>query len=607
MRRKAIDMPRIVRLCRALTICTLAALHPATATEGGPRSAYADRDWRNIRNGHEIPSAGYCDQPYVVTTKDGNWLCTLTTGAGVEGQGGQHVAATISTDKGRTWSPLIDIEPATGPEASWAMPLLTPFGRVYVFYSYNGDRIHTLGDKQDIRADMLGWYCYRYSEDHGRTWSAQRYRLPLRETAVDRTNDWNGKVQIFWGIGKPIVARKQAFFGFTKVGKYMLENSEGWFFASDNILTERNPELLHWEMLPEGDHGVRNPDMGSVQEEHNLVPMSRNSLYCIYRTTQGYPCESYSRDGGKTWSLPEFVRYASGDRRIKTPRACPRIWKTKNRKYLLWFHNHSGRDFQDRNPAWLCGGIEANGRIQWSQPEIVLYDPGDDRGQEEAIRDVRISYPDLIEERGKYWITETQKETARVHAIDPALLKGLWKQGKRRAVARDGCILSIGDRDISPKPPRIDLPDWTSAAGFTIEFWFETGDLTNAIPLLEAEGAASGGISLALTAGKAIRLELSDGSVTAHADSDPLDGSKGQLHHVVAIVDNGPKIALFLVDGLLSDGGDSRQFGWTRYPAAFTGAAQRLSLNASGHVRHLRVYNRPLRTSEAVSNYRAGL
>ena len=136
-----------------------------------------ESDPRNIRTGSVIPDEGYCDQPYVVVTKQGHWLCTFTTGRGREGQGGQHVVASISTDQGKTWSqPPIDIEPADGPEASWVMPLITPEGRVYAFYDYNGDRISTLGEKKNIRADMLGWYVYKYSDDEGRTWSKKRYR-----------------------------------------------------------------------------------------------------------------------------------------------------------------------------------------------------------------------------------------------------------------------------------------------------------------------------------------------------------------------------------------------------------------------------------------------
>lgn len=78
-------------------------------------------DWRNIAAGTVIPDESYADQPYVVITNDGNWLCVLTTGKGIEGQGGQHIVSTISRDKGKTWSDLTDIEPADGPEASWVI------------------------------------------------------------------------------------------------------------------------------------------------------------------------------------------------------------------------------------------------------------------------------------------------------------------------------------------------------------------------------------------------------------------------------------------------------------------------------------------------------
>ena len=47
----------------------------------------------------------------------------MTTGKGREGQQGQHVFSTRSLDRGWTWTPLADVEPADGPEASWAVRL----------------------------------------------------------------------------------------------------------------------------------------------------------------------------------------------------------------------------------------------------------------------------------------------------------------------------------------------------------------------------------------------------------------------------------------------------------------------------------------------------
>ncbi len=578
-----------------LTALVLAAL--ASACTVGPRV-----DLRNIRHGSVIPDEGYCDQPYVVITRDGNWLCTFTTGKGIEGQKGQHVVASISADKGRTWSsPPIDIEPADGPEASWVMPLITPSGRVYAFYDYNGDRVDTLGTKKGIRADMLGWYVYKYSDDNGRTWSEKRYRLPVRETACDRTNDWQGKVHILWGIGKPVVVGQSVFFGFTKLGKYMLDQGEGWFFRSDNILTQPDVEKIDWQMLPEGDHGIRAPEFGSVQEEHNLVGLSDGSLYCIYRTTTGYPCHVYSRDGGRTWTRPVYAVYTPGGRRIKQCRACPRLWKTSSGKYLLWFHNHNGKDFLGRNPAWVTGGVEKDGHIHWSQPEILLWDPDPK---------TRMSYPDLIEQDGRCWVTETQKEIARVHQVDPSLFEGLWSQGQAAKVTRRGLILDQAPARPSDRAKPVRLDSLAEGSGFTIDMWIQLDDLTPGQVILDRRNDAGSGMRLMVTPAGTIGLELSDGEKHQSVwDTDPGVVKAGQLHHVVAIVEGGPRIIMFLVDGVLCDGGENRQYGWGRIDPALTDLGGTLPLQVApslkGTIKRLRLYDRALRVSEAVSNYHA--
>ncbi len=74
-------------------------------------------DTRDIATGYVIPDEGYCDQPYVVITQDGNWLCLLTTAGGHEGAANSHVVSTISADQGRTWSELVELEPVEGEPA----------------------------------------------------------------------------------------------------------------------------------------------------------------------------------------------------------------------------------------------------------------------------------------------------------------------------------------------------------------------------------------------------------------------------------------------------------------------------------------------------------
>jgi len=550
-------------------------------------------DPRNIKTGRRIPNENYCDQPYVVVTKQGHWLCTLTTGGGHEGQGGQHVVSTISTDQGTTWSPLADIEPATGPEASWVVPLVTPGGRVYAFYSYNGDNVRTLNGKK-IRVDMLGWYCYRYSDDGGRTWSKGRHRLPMRVTACDRANQWKGKVQVFWGICKPLAHDGGVTFAFTKLGKYMLDNGEGWLYHSPNILTEPDVAKLRWELLPDGEHGIRAPEFGSVQEEHNLVVLGDGTLYCVYRTTTGYPCVSRSLDKGHTWSKPVHMTYAPGGRRLKNPRACPKLWKCANGKYLFWFHNHSGRDFRDRNPVWLSGGVGRDGHIHWSQPEILLYD--DDPA-------VRMSYPDLIEQDGRTWVAETQKTVARVHEIDKTLLDGLWGQGTAKEVAKEGLLLEAADGEEATLPRPLNLAE---TGGVSLDLWLRLDDLAAGHVLFDSRDADGKGIALTTSDAGTLRIDLSDGTTKASWDTDRGVLQAGRPHHVVAIVDAGPRIITFVVDGVLCDGGEQRQFGWGRWKGGLGDVSGTGTLKLAPTLKHLRVYGRYLRTSEAVANFHAG-
>ena len=107
---------RSTRICRGQRCSWQAGSRCRAASRPSPSSpAAAVPDPRHISNGWNIPSEGYADQPYIVKTDDGAWLCVMTTGAGVEGAGGQHVVSMRSTDQGRTWEKIVPIEPADGP------------------------------------------------------------------------------------------------------------------------------------------------------------------------------------------------------------------------------------------------------------------------------------------------------------------------------------------------------------------------------------------------------------------------------------------------------------------------------------------------------------
>ena len=83
--------------------------------------------------------------------------------------------------------------------------------------------------------------------------------------------------------------------------------------------------------------------------------------------------------------------------------------------------------------------------------------------------------------------------------------------------------------------------------------------------LLDNRTADGQGFCLQTTASGAVEIVLNDGRTENRWACDPGVLAAGALHHVVVIVDGGPKIITFIVDGQLNDGGDARQFGWGRF------------------------------------------
>ncbi|MBI1353776.1 MAG: hypothetical protein GC160_05470 [Acidobacteria bacterium] len=590
-------------------------------------------DPRNIRNGLEIPNEGYADQPYILKTDDGAWLCVLTTGPGAEGQGGQHIITTRSTDQGRTWSEPVSVEPSDGPEASYAVSLKVPSGRIYVFYNHNTDNLRQVqGDdgKPVRRVDSQGHFVFKYSDDHGRSWSARRYEIPQEDFQIDLRNPYQGKIKFFWTVGQAFAHDGAGYVPLHKVGGFgegFFTSNEGVLLRSDNILSERDPAKIRWDTLPDGDIGIRAPAGGGpIAAEHSFSELSDGSLFVVFRTIDGYSACSYSRDNGRSWEPSQYMQYADG-RRMKHPRAANFAWKLSNGKFLYWFHNHGGRfilehpqrrsmAYQDRNPVWFSAGEEIdgpNGRVlRWSQPEIGLYD--DDPW-------IRMSYPDMVEEDGKVFLTETQKDLARVHEIPADLLEGLWGQFTNAQAPREGLLVELPERGgTMPKEfPAPKLPDFTARsrradhgaedlrAGFSIDLWLEPRSVEAGQALVDNRAENGQGFALVTAADGALELILNDGRSESRWESEPGSLVAGRRTHVAAVVDGGPKIITFIVDGILQDGRDFRQFGWGRFSPNFRSAAGSEVVRVAPDVRGLRLFGRALRTSEAVGAWRAGL
>jgi hypothetical protein len=590
----------------------------------------AEIDQRHLEAGWVMASGGYFDQPYVVRTADGAWLCVVTTCPTREGAAGQRIVAARSLDRGRTWSPWVDIEPADGPLASWGMPYRAPSGRIYVFYTYNTSNLQRVitdpgYENLATRVDTLGDMMLKYSDDHGLTWSTRRYPVPIRPFAIDRENPYGGKIQFWWGVGKPIESQGAVYLGFSKVGRFgagFMARSEGAFLRSDNLMTENNPDLLRWQTLPEGEIGLR-PVLGDVADEHNLVPLSDGSLFCTYRTTAGHPCHAYSWDGGRTWTPPAHMTYGPGGRFVKHPRAANFVKRFRNGKYLYWYHNNGLGAYAfsarvlgaNRNPVFLLGGEEREGHIHWSEPELVLYCPD----MTEAM-----SYPDFIEEDdGRVYFTETQKTIARVHALEPRILQALWAPETilgpvpgataelRQATARSLPSFPLPNLDLRENHRRPAGPTRRENGAFTLEFVVRFDSFDPHQRLLDGLRADGSGLAVTLTPRKTLRIELNDGRCASAWECDPGTLLVGRTHHVVVTVDGGPNLISWIIDGQFQDGGAHRDFGWGLVHPDLRliplPPSVALAPDLIGELALFRAYDRALLTAEARANQRAEL
>ncbi|HOP10534.1 MAG TPA: sialidase family protein [Oscillospiraceae bacterium] len=577
-------------------------------------------DSRNIKNGFEIPREGYSDQPYLLKMPDGAWLMCITTGKGHEGQNGQHVVTARSFDRGKTWIDVADVESADNPESSYAVMHLTAYGRVYCFYNYNKDNLrYVLADDPPFpggtwaRADSQGYFVFKYSDDCGKTWSDKFYEIPIRKFAVDYANHYGGDIMLFWNVGKPFITHGGVAVSLYKIGRngyQAFTNTEGVLLFSANLETEKDPEKLTWETLPDGDVGIRTPrDVSHVSEEHSYVVLSDGTIFVVFRTVSSYSYCAYSHDGGHTFTEPERMRYADG-RFIHHPRAANFVWKCKNGKYLYWFHNNRYDDYSNRNPVWISGAVEYKAedgmRLKFSQPEILLYD--------EDIHSI-ISYPDMIEDipvesgESEYYISETQKYFARLHKIDKSLIEGLWAQFEDDVPADTGIPVEKSLPPIKPLGERAHFSDsfgtQNNEVAFALRFDFTVPE-KDEILFSNMDDTGKGLKAVYNSATTRIEFTMGDGHCISRFDSEKNILKPGMSHNVAIIVDGGPHVIEFVIDGLLCMP-DDRMFGFGRFNQYTQDINGKETLETGTCINNLKFYDGLLRISDAIRLQQAKL
>jgi hypothetical protein len=238
---------------------------------------------------------------------------------------------------------------------------------------------------------------------------------------------------------------------------------------------------------------------------------------------------------------------------------------------------------------------------------------------------IRYSYPDMIEQDDRIYITETNKYMARVHKIDPKFLKKIFNFSNTQSVADEGLLVDITRTGKNPAKIEIhSLPKFllrnldafdysvmNTRNGITLDFCVNLTSLRPGQNLLDNRTSCGRGFCITVGEQENIRLTMNDGLSESCWSSEPGVLRQDHLHHISVIIDSGPKIITALVDGKFCDGGDDRQFGWGRFSSELRhiNGSEELVVgkDVDGCITTLRIYNRALMSTEAVGNYRATL
>lgn len=351
-------------------------------------------------------------------------LLALWTQSSVEGKGDNHLVIARSSDAINWSAPeyLVGAKYGKGGlQASWGFPIITEKGRIYIFYTKEVE----ISDNSPQISGTMG--CI-YSDDNGHSWSSPE-EIEMPRSKYDNPNEKYPKNWIVWQ--KPIKDSEDKWIaGYTLWTSNKVVNSEkNWvntdsrcyFMRFININENPLPENIKIEWYPENDKGleVQNPVYPhmSVAQEPAVVLLPDGRLFTIMRNMTGFIYYSVSTDNGKTWDNPKMLKYSDDGEGIKHPMSpCP-LYKLRNGKFILIFHNNDGKRFRYdqadkdweinvanviRNPTFYAIGeykADAKQPIWFSEPMEIL-NTGDVAVPPKMTAEIG-TYPSITEFQGK--------------------------------------------------------------------------------------------------------------------------------------------------------------------------------------------------------------
>lgn len=570
-----------------------------------------NNDSRFINNGIEIPTAGgYADQPSLVVLSDGTLVCATTTGTGEEGAQGQYVSVMRSVDGGESWSEGTPVE-ALEWESAYAVLVTDRFDRIYCLYNYNLDH-YKKGEFEAHRFDMGGTYCMRYSDDKGISWS-ERIIVDVGITDIDTEYPFFPKAgggkqyRFMWNVARPFIDGDDLYVMVGKPflgvkGQYDFETSRGVLLVAKGIVNDPHTPFV---TLPEGRRELLPRGNDRITEEHCAVKLSDGTIFCTSRTEKGYPLVFKSHNDGKSFTEGYIPRHVGG-LSVKQPRAANFIWKLKSGKFLYWFHNVGNMGYDFRNPVWCAPAFEADTKdgkeLVYGQPEILFYHPTGDR--------LSISYPDLAEYNGKWLITETQKQIARIHTVSERLQNALLTQDTVCARLDGISMATLKESGVPAQKYSVvdhfDRSEWKRIVENGGTTWLFEGVFKVGDTVISAFDKRRGGFKVTVN---------DDGTLLCYASGEAanftVEGSinvcDGKKHHVAWITDACACVSYLVIDGIFDNGGDKLECGWrfVPYQLSFISAVKEISFSES--IDNVRLIPNAVLTSDAIGDWRATL
>jgi hypothetical protein len=296
---------------------------------------------------------------------DGSLMAVWTQAWHLPDQGNiNHIVFSASEDEGVTWSrPTWVAGPRDRDDpthmASWAFPMVSRSGRIYVVWNQN--------------KDLKGWILFHtgtmagcYSDDYGRTWSEPQ-DIPMPDSPYD---DPEGKIPPEWIVWqRPMRDLAGGYFvGYSHwINRAVatLKEVESWpqiesvveFMRFANVDDGPEPRELRIHYSAWGEEALRVPHyrypLLSVTQEPSLVRLPDDRLFCAMRTNSGYIWYSLSEDDGETWCNPRPLLRRDHGRPLLHPVSCAPIYALSDGRYVLFHHNHRGD--ADRRPEATHG------------------------------------------------------------------------------------------------------------------------------------------------------------------------------------------------------------------------------------------------------------